>query len=111
MALNSEKAASLELFPDLEFPCKTHQLMLTWEFQTSALKWRYQLTSWTLWPRGCDPVSRYVFGGYAITEMNSLGDPLAETHSSLCHEYVLAADWFPDPLVGPIALQIELFKV
>lgn len=45
--LNSEKAASLELFPDLQFPFKTHQLMLTWEFQTSAPKWRYQLTSWT----------------------------------------------------------------
>lgn len=43
--------------------------------------------------------------------MNGLGDLLAETHSSLCREYVLAANWFPDPLVGPIALQIELFKV
>ena len=27
--LNSEKAASLELFPDLQFPFKTQQLMLT----------------------------------------------------------------------------------
>ena len=62
-------------------------------------------------PRGCNPVCRYVFGDRAITGMNGLIDLLAETHSSLCHEHGLAANWFPDPLLGQIALQIELFNI